>query len=110
MKEEAFSENTQVKANTGFAIRVIVAVSTAVWGYSVIEHRISDLENEIVRMQSDLKQNSEFRVKWPRGELGSLPADAEQNLRLNFLEERMNTHNLLIDNLRYGKGSGIDPE
>ena len=61
------NENTQVKANMAFAIKVIIAVATAVWGYSVIEHRISDVENEIVRMQSDVQQNSEFRVKLPRG-------------------------------------------
>jgi len=39
--------------------------------------------------------NSEFRVKWPRGELGSLPDDAEQNIRLDFLEKK-------IDNLTNG--------
>ena len=33
--------------------------------------------------------NSEFRVKWPRGELGALPDDAEQNMRLNQLEKQI---------------------
>ena len=36
-----------------------------------------------------MKMNSEFRVKWPRGELGALPDDAEQNLRLDFLEKKV---------------------
>lgn len=99
--KEGLSENTQVKANTGFAIRVIIAVSTAVWGYSVIEHRISDLENNLIKIISEVEANSEFRVKWPRGELGSLPDDAEQNLRLNYLEQRIQGHNVLIDELRY---------
>lgn len=100
---EGLSENTQVKANMTFAIKVIIAVATAVWGYSVIEHRISDVENEIVRMKSDVGQNSEFRVKWPRGELGSLPDDAEQNLRLGYLEDQIKNHNNLIDTLRHGQ-------
>lgn len=98
---EGLSENTQVKANMAFAIKVIIAVATAVWGYSVIEHRISDVENEIVRMQSDVQQNSEFRVKWPRGELGSLPDDAEQNLRLQYLEAQISEQSLHIDKLRH---------
>lgn len=101
MPSEGLSENTQVKANTGFAIRVILAVSTAVWGYSVIEHRISDLENDVIRMMTEVGANSEFRVKWPRGELGSLPDDAEQNLRLSYLEEQAKTHSAQIDELRH---------
>jgi hypothetical protein len=100
---EGLSENTQVKANMTFAIKVIIAVASAVWGYSVIEHRISDVENELVRMKSDVGQNSEFRVKWPRGELGSLPDDAEQNLRLSYLEDQIKNHNNLIDTLRHGQ-------
>ena len=98
---EGLSENTQVKANMAFAIKVIIAVATAVWGYSVIAHRISDVENEIVRMQSDVSQNSEFRVKWPRGELGALPDDAEQNLRLQYLEAQIREQSLHIDKLRH---------
>lgn len=98
---EGLSENTQVKANTGFAIRLILGISTAVWGYSVIEHRISDLENDVIRMMTEVGSNSEFRVKWPRGELGSLPDDAEQNLRLGYLEENMKVHSAHIDALRH---------
>ena len=106
MKGE-LSESTQVKANMAFAIKVIMAVGTAVWGYSVIEHRISDTENEIVRMKSDVEQNSEFRVKWPRGELGSLPDDAEQNLRLGYIESQIRTHSEHIDNLRHKEDATV---
>ena len=102
---EGLSESTQVKANTGFAIRVILAVSTAVWGYSVIEHRISDLENDVIRMMTEVGANSEFRVKWPRGELGSLPDDAEQNLRLGYLEETMKVHSAHIADIRHANSS-----
>ena len=101
MPSEGLSENTQVKANMQFVIKVCVALATAVWGYSVIEHRISDVENTIVRMQSDVEQNSEFRVKWPRGELGALPDDADQNLRLKYLEEQVKVFGAQIDELRY---------
>jgi len=46
--------------------------------------------------------NSEFRVKWPRGELGSLPDDAEQNMRILFLEKQANKQEELLEQLRYG--------
>ena len=98
---EGLSENTQVKANMQFVIKVCVALATITMGYSAIVHRISDVENAIVRMQSDVEQNSEFRVKWPRGELGSLPDDAEQNLRLQYLEAQISEQSLHIDKLRH---------
>jgi hypothetical protein len=46
--------------------------------------------------------NSEFRIKWPRGELGSLPDDAEQNMRLLFLEKQQEKNDELLEELRYG--------
>jgi hypothetical protein len=46
--------------------------------------------------------NSEFRVKWPRGELGSLPDDAEQNMRILFLEKQASKQEELLEQLRYG--------
>jgi hypothetical protein len=47
--------------------------------------------------------NSEFRVKWPRGELGALPDDAEQNMRLLFLEKQASKQDELLEDLRYGQ-------
>ena len=52
-------------------------------------------------MMTEVGANSEFRVKWPRGELGSLPDDAEQNLRLGYLEEQAKTYGTQIDELRH---------
>ena len=46
--------------------------------------------------------NSEFRIKWPRGELGALPDDAEQNMRLLFIEKQVGKHEELMDEIRYG--------
>lgn len=62
---------------------------------------INSLELEIERLRHDVALNSEFRVKWPRGELGSLPDDAEQNMRLTFLEKQAGKHEELLDKMRY---------
>lgn len=68
-------------------LSIIGAVAIAVIGYFNIDERIMMLEHEQEKMQLDLDSNTEFRIKWPRGELGSLPADAEQNMRLDFIEK-----------------------
>ena len=95
-------EEAQFKANIGFAVKVIALVGTAVWTYATIEKRISSMEMDLHRMNTELEQNSEFRVKWPRGELGALPDDAEQNMRLTFIEKQMEKNQVLLDRLRAG--------
>ena len=97
------TQNTQFKANLAFAIKVIAIVATAVWTYSAVVNRLSTLEMNLMRLEQQIEMNSEFRVKWPRGELGSLPDDAEQNMRLNFIEKRLEKADLLIDELRHPK-------
>jgi hypothetical protein len=97
---ESLSENTQVKANLAFAIKLILGIGTIVWTYSVIVNRITALEIDNMRIRHEVEANSEFRVKWPRGELGALPADAEQNLRLKYLEHDMSNVQNYVDELR----------
>ena len=76
-------------------VGLIIAVAVFVWAYFTVEERLNMLEHLTKVLEMEMKMNSEFRVKWPRGELGSLPDDAEQNIRLDFLEKK-------IDNLTNG--------
>ena len=94
-------ENVQVKANLAFVAKVIAVVGSVVWGYSVIWNKLNALDLEIMRLKHDVELNAEFRVKWPRGELGALPDDAEQNMRLSFIEKQMVKHEDLLDKVRY---------
>tara|TARA_B100001939_G_scaffold90444_2_gene77503 strand:- start:4451 stop:4774 length:324 start_codon:yes stop_codon:yes gene_type:complete len=95
-------ESTQVKANLAFVAKVIAIVGSVVWGYSVIWNKLNALDLEIMRLKHDVELNAEFRVKWPRGELGALPDDAEQNMRLMFLEKQIGKHDELLEAVRYG--------
>lgn len=95
-------ENTQVKANLAFVAKVIAIVGSVVWGYSVIWNKLNTLDLEIMRLKHDVELNAEFRVKWPRGELGALPDDAQQNMRLMFLEKQFSKHEEMLDVVRYG--------
>jgi hypothetical protein len=94
--------DTTVRANLTFVGKTIGLVGSAVWFYSSMVADIQRLEVELMRVQHEIQMNSEFRVKWPRGELGSLPDDAEQNMRLLFLEKSNEKHEELIEKLRYG--------
>ena len=94
-------EGTQIKANLAFMAKTISVVAVATYSYVTIKSDIDDLRNENVRLHHEVDMNSEFRVKWPRGELGALPDDAEQNMRLSFLEKQIGKHDELLDNIRY---------
>lgn len=94
-------ENTQVKANLAFMVKTIALVGTAVWGYSVVWNKISTIENDIIRMHHEMELNSEFRIKWPRGEIGALPADATQDMNIEHLKNRVDKLDEHVDSLRY---------
>lgn len=70
-------------------IAIIVAVGFAVTGYFNVTGRISFLEHNLEIQKVFVDQNSNFRVKWPLGELGALPDDAQQNMRLDQLEKQL---------------------
>jgi hypothetical protein len=66
-------------------ISIVIAVAVGVWAYFGIIERINKLETNKHLMLSDLEKNTEFRIKWPRGEMGSLPADSEQFMLIEDL-------------------------
>ncbi len=74
------SENTNIQLPLRNLVSIIVAVGIAVWSYFGIMERLNVIETNGKLMISDVNENTEFRIKWPRGELGTLPADAEQYL------------------------------
>ena len=85
MKE--LSENTNFNVNVKTIIAICAGLLSIAGVYFTLIAEIQQLRINVMRMESELNMNSEFRVKWPRGELGSLPDDAEQNMRLLYLEK-----------------------
>ena len=81
----------QLNDNTRFAMPVrnlvslVVAVGFGVWAYFGIIERLNKIETQAILVQADLIKNTEFRIKWPRGDLGSLPADSEQFMLIEHL-------------------------
>ena len=95
------NDNLDVNINIRWLIQIVMTVGIAVWGYFSLIHRISATEIDILRMEDDVRMNSEFRVKWPRGELGALPDDAEQNLRLSYIEKTIQKNSEDIESLKF---------
>ena len=80
MKKISVSENTGISMPLKNLISIVTAVAIGVWAYFGIVERLNILESDSKLMHKDLEKAVEFSIKWPRGELGSLPADAEQFL------------------------------
>jgi hypothetical protein len=74
------SENTNIQLPLRNLISIIGAVALGVWAYFGVIERLNTIETNGKLMIADVEKNTEFRIKWPRGEMGSLPADSEQFL------------------------------
>ena len=79
------NENTEVALPLRNILSMIVAASVATWAYFGIVERLNQIETQQTMMKSDLDMNTEFRIKWPRGDMGSLPADSEQFMLIEHL-------------------------
>ena len=74
---------------------LIVIVALGTMGYFQIVERLNIADTKLELMNADVEQNTEFRIKWPRGQMGSLPADSEQYMMLEDLyktTDRINKH------------------
>jgi|TARA_E500000178_G_C16982813_1_gene736677 methyl-accepting chemotaxis protein len=74
------SEKTSIAMPIKNLISIIAAVAIGVWAYFGITEKLNSHSTQLELMQKDLDKAVEFSIKWPRGEMGSLPADAEQFL------------------------------
>jgi len=91
------NENTEVALPLRNIISMVAAASVATWAYFGIIERLNQIETNITMMEADLEQNTEFRIKWPRGEMGSLPADSEQFMLIEHLANQLDDLSTQID-------------
>ena len=86
-KPASLSESTKFNIDVKTIVAICFGLLSLAGVYFTLIGQIQQMEVSIMRMESELEMNSEFRIKWPRGELGALPDDAEQNMRLMYLEK-----------------------
>ena len=98
--DSKLNDQTSLGINLKWLIQIIALAAMAVWGYFGLTSKIAQLEIDVLRMKDSVAMNSDFRVKWPLGQLGALPDDAEQNMRLRFIEKDMEVMEAHVDTLR----------
>jgi hypothetical protein len=86
---------------TVFSLIAMVAIGT--WAYFGIIENQNRMSTQLEIMNKDLEMNTEFRIKWPRGMLGSLPADSEQYMMLEDLYKTTDRINKQIENMMHNK-------
>ena len=82
---------------------LIAMVAIGTWAYFGIIETQNRMLTKVEIMEKDLEMNSEFRIKWPRGQLGSLPADSEQFMMLEDLYKTTARINKQIENMMHNK-------
>ena len=83
------NDNTSVAMPIRNLLSIIIAVAFGVWAYFGVIARLTQVETSLILTEKDLEKNTEFRIKWPRGEMGTLPADSEQYMLIEFMSEQV---------------------
>jgi succinate dehydrogenase/fumarate reductase flavoprotein subunit len=83
------SDKTAISMPMRNLLSILAAVGIGVYAFFGIQERLNNVETRNTLMEADLVKNTEFRIKWPRGELGSLPADSEQFMLIEYMSSQL---------------------
>ena len=105
MAEDRFdvSDRTSVSMPMRNLISILAAVGIGVYAFFGIQERLNNVETRNTLMEADLIKNTEFRIKWPRGELGSLPADSEQFMLIQHLSGQLEKLQTQVEEMMHNK-------
>ena len=96
-------EEARVQMPMKTVASLIVIVAMGVWGYFGIVEKLNQHSTRLELMEKDLTENTDFRIKWPRGQLGSLPADSEQFMMIEDLYKTTDKLNKHIESMALNK-------
>ena len=102
-KPLTISESAAVQMPMKTVASLIIIVALGTMGYFQIIERLNVADTRIQIMEKDLEENTEFRIKWPRGQLGSLPADSEQFMMIEDLYKTTDKLNKHIESMALNK-------
>jgi len=97
------SEEAKVQMPMKTVVSLITMVAIGTWAYFGIIETQNKLSTQVELMSKDLTENTEFRIKWPRGQLGSLPADSEQFMMIEDLYKTTDKLNAHIESMALNK-------
>ena len=81
------SEKSKIALDIKAVVGAVVGIVTIAGVWFTLTAEIAQLQLDVVRMQDAVELNEEFRIKWPRGEMGALPDDAKQDLKIEYLKK-----------------------
>ena len=84
-------------------IGIVGSVAVGVWAYFGIVERLNNLETNYKLIATDIEKNIEFRIKWPRGELGSLPADSEQFMLIEHMAGQLEKIQKQMEDMKFNQ-------
>ena len=94
-------ENIQMPMKTVASLITMVAIGT--WAFFGIQEKLNQHATTLQIMEKDLVENTEFRIKWPRGLLGSLPADSEQFMLIEELYKQVDKLQIRVDGMLHNE-------
>jgi hypothetical protein len=100
MEEPMLSEKSEVKLDIKTLIGIVIGIVTVAGIWFDLTAKISNIESTLVRLEYNQGLNDEFRIKWPRGEMGALPDDAKQDLRIEYLQKDVEKLQAIIEELK----------
>ena len=102
-KPMKISEEAAVQMPMKTVASLIALVAIGTWAYFGLHETLNAHSTKIELMEKDLVENTEFRIKWPRGQLGSLPADSEQFMMIEDLYKTTDKLNAHIESMALNK-------
>ena len=102
-KPLTISESAAVQMPMKTVASLIIIVALGTMGYFQIVERLNIADTRLQLMEKDLEENTEFRIKWPRGQMGSLPADSEQFMMIEDLYKTTDKLNKHIESMALNK-------
>jgi hypothetical protein len=97
------SEEAAVQMPMKTVASLIAMVAIGTWAYFGINEKLNKHNTQLELMERDLEMNTEFRIKWPRGLLGSLPADSEQFMLIEELYKQMDKVQIRVDSMLHNE-------
>jgi len=83
------SEGSKINLDIKTLVSIVVGIVSMAGIWFTLTASIAQLQLDVVRMQDAVILNEEFRIKWPRGEMGALPDDAKQDLKISYLQKEV---------------------
>ena len=97
------SDKTAISMPMRNLISILAAVAVGVYAFFGIQERLNNVETRNTLMEADLVKNTEFRIRWPRGEMGSLPAASEQFMLIEYMDGQLTKMQAQIESMMHNK-------